>query len=93
MTIDNLRLEFEKNFNKPAQHIFFCPGRVNLIGEHIDYNGGMVMPCAITMGTTLLVAKNDDNIFRFRAVDFPKQQMFHNKAATAKRGMSGLIIR
>lgn len=72
MTIDNLQNEFEKKFNKSAQHVFFCPGRVNLIGEHIDYNGGMVMPCAITMGTTLLVSKNDDNIFRFRAIDFPE---------------------
>lgn len=72
MTIEKLNVEFEKIFNKPAAHIFFCPGRVNLIGEHIDYNGGMVMPCAITMGTTLLLAKNNDNIFRFRAIDFPE---------------------
>ncbi len=72
MSIDELKKEFEKKFNKAAENIFFCPGRVNLIGEHIDYNGGMVMPCAITMGTTLLAAKNDDHIFRFRAVDFPE---------------------
>ena len=70
MTIDQLKKEFEKNYNKPAQNIFFCPGRVNLIGEHIDYNGGQVMPCAISMGTTLLVGKNDENVFRFRAVNF-----------------------
>ena len=86
MTIDNLKLEFEKNFNKPAQHIFFCPGRVNLIGEHIDYNGGMVMPCAITMGTTLLVAKNDDNIFRFRAVDFPETTDVAQQSSYIKTG-------
>jgi len=72
MTIDNLKNEFVKIFNKSAEFVYFCPGRVNLIGEHIDYNGGMVMPCAITLGTTLLVAKNNDQVFRFRAIDFPE---------------------
>ncbi|WP_346236981.1 galactokinase [Niabella insulamsoli] len=86
MTIDNLKIEFEKKFNKAAEHIFFCPGRVNLIGEHIDYNGGMVMPCAITMGTTLLVAKNDENIFRFRAVDFPETTDVALQSAYSKAG-------
>ena len=86
MTIDNLKIEFEKKFNKPAEHIFFCPGRVNLIGEHIDYNGGMVMPCAITMGTTLLVARNNDNIFRFRAVDFPETTDVPMQSAYSKTG-------
>ncbi|GAB3425750.1 galactokinase [Niabella aquatica] len=86
MIIDNLKAEFEKKFNKPAEHIFFCPGRVNLIGEHIDYNGGMVMPCAITMGTTLLVAKNNDNIFRFRAVDFPETTDVAIQSAYSKTG-------
>ncbi len=72
MTIDNPKQEFENCFHQTAEHAFLCPGRVNLIGEHIDYNGGMVMPCAITMGTTLLVSKNNDNVFRFRAVNFPE---------------------
>lgn len=72
MTIDNLKQEFENRFHQTAEHAFFCPGRVNLIGEHIDYNGGMVMPCAITMGTTLLVSKNSENAFRFRTVNFPE---------------------
>lgn len=72
MTIGDLQKEFEKIYHKPAVHIFFCPGRVNLIGEHIDYNGGQVMPCAISLGTTLLVAKNEDRQFRFHALDFPE---------------------
>lgn len=70
MTIENLKIKFEEKFHKPAERIFFCPGRVNLIGEHIDYNGGVVMPCAVTMGTTLLVAKNNDTVFRFQSMDF-----------------------
>ena len=44
--------------------------RVNLIGEHIDYNGGLVMPCAITFGTYVLASSNNDNVFRFRSLNF-----------------------
>lgn len=68
--LENLKLQFKESFNKEAQNIFFTPGRVNLIGEHIDYNGGLVMPCAISMGTYLLVAANDDNVFRFKSLNF-----------------------
>src|ERR1700710_2146013 len=62
--------EFKTKFNKDAENIYFSPGRVNLIGEHIDYNGGLVMPCAITFGTYLLVSPNNDNLFRFRSLNF-----------------------
>ena len=67
---EHLQEEFYKIYNKPVENIFFSPGRVNLIGEHIDYNGGLVMPCAITMGTYVLVRFNDDNVFRFRSLNF-----------------------
>jgi galactokinase len=66
----NLHGEFKKLFNKEAENAYFSPGRVNLIGEHIDYNGGLVMPCAITFGTYLLAATNNDGIFRFRSLNF-----------------------
>ncbi|ASU35073.1 galactokinase [Mucilaginibacter xinganensis] len=65
-----LRQEFNKLYNKEAENAYFCPGRVNLIGEHIDYNGGLVMPCAITFGTYLLVSPNNDGVFRFRSLNF-----------------------
>jgi len=67
---DQLKQEFTKFYNKPALNGWFSPGRVNLIGEHIDYNGGLVMPCAITFGTYLLTAPNEDNVFRFRSINF-----------------------
>ncbi|RCH55136.1 galactokinase [Mucilaginibacter hurinus] len=66
---DRLHNKYEEIFGKKATNDFFSPGRVNLIGEHIDYNGGLVMPCAITFGTYLLVSFNDDQIFRFRSLN------------------------
>ena len=66
----SLTQEFNRIFNKESQNAYFSPGRVNLIGEHIDYNGGLVMPCAITFGTYLLVSPNNDGVFRFRSLNF-----------------------
>ncbi len=69
----DLQQKFLELFDQPATAAFFAPGRVNLIGEHIDYNGGLVLPCAITFGTNLLVAENKEGIFRFRSLDFEDQ--------------------
>ena len=65
-----LSQKFNDLYNKDAQYAFFSPGRVNLIGEHIDYNGGLVMPCAVTFGTYMLLTPNNENIFRFRSLNF-----------------------
>ncbi len=52
---------FEKTFGKKdGVKTYFAPGRVNLIGEHTDYNGGHVFPCALTIGTYAAVCKRDD---------------------------------
>lgn len=50
--------------------LFFAPGRVNLIGEHIDYNGGFVFPCALTIGTYAVVKKRDDKKLRLYSLNF-----------------------
>ena len=52
-------------------HIFFAPGRVNLIGEHTDYNGGYVLPCSLHFGTYLLIRLINDNLVRLRSMNFP----------------------
>ena len=51
-------------------HIFFSPGRVNLIGEHTDYNGGFVFPCALSFGTYLVVRRNSLRQVRFATTNF-----------------------
>ncbi|MEA3461020.1 MAG: galactokinase [Bacteroidota bacterium] len=51
-------------------HLYFSPGRVNLIGEHTDYNGGYVFPCALTFGTYLVVRKNNQRLVRFATTNF-----------------------
>ena len=50
--------------------LFFSPGRVNLIGEHTDYNGGYVFPCALSFGTYLAVRKNNSREVRFATTNF-----------------------
>jgi len=82
----NLAQEFHKRFNKNPDHIFFCPGRVNLIGEHIDYNGGKVMPCAVSLGTWLAVSKNTDKVFRFQCLNFPETAQLHLQESYSKTG-------
>lgn len=86
MTRDNLRKEFRDRYQKDPEHIFFCPGRVNLIGEHIDYNGGQVMPFAISLGTYLAVAKNTSKTFRFESLNFPEKATLHLQSSYSKSG-------
>lgn len=61
MNINDLKEKFESVFKEKPDRVFFSPGRVNLIGEHIDYNGGHVFPCAISLGTYGLVSMRTDD--------------------------------
>ncbi len=68
----NLVLEkFEKVFGDVVgTKVYFAPGRVNLIGEHTDYNGGHVFPCALTIGTYGVARKRNDNKLLFYSMNF-----------------------
>jgi len=62
---------FEKYGNRNEKPVlFFSPGRVNLIGEHTDYNGGFVFPCALNYGTYLLIRKIEGKVLKFSTVNF-----------------------
>lgn len=70
MPISGLKNRFKEIFNLEAERSFFTPGRINLIGEHIDYSGGNVFPTAITFGTYAVVTKRNDKIVRLYSESF-----------------------
>ena len=72
MTVQELKSAFETAYGKEAEAVYFAPGRVNLIGEHTDYNGGSVFPCALSFGTYLLLRKNDEKFVNFRSLNQPE---------------------
>lgn len=70
---EKVKSKFEELFGKEGEiKTYFAPGRVNLIGEHTDYNGGHVFPCALTMGTYAVARKRNDNKLRFYSINFEK---------------------
>jgi galactokinase len=72
MDIATLKNEFTRQYGINGDiAVYFGPGRVNLIGEHTDYNGGYVFPCALDFGTYLLARKSKDQVIRFTTTNFP----------------------
>ena len=67
---DKTQSLFAEKFGYPATHVIQAPGRVNLIGEHTDYNDGFVLPCAIDYQTVISCAKRDDRQVRVIAADY-----------------------
>ncbi|MDG3375112.1 galactokinase family protein, partial [Vibrio parahaemolyticus] len=61
---------FHKLFGEKATSAFFAPGRINLIGEHTDYNGGHVFPASITYGTYGVAAPREDNQVKVYSLNF-----------------------
>lgn len=71
MNVENLVNDFERIFGTTKEiRRFFAPGRVNLIGEHTDYNGGHVFPCALSVGTYAVARKREDARIRLFSKNF-----------------------
>ncbi len=72
MKTNELKDQFIELYGNPnhSPGVFFSPGRVNLIGEHTDYNGGYVFPCALDFGTWLLIRKNGTDRLNFATTNF-----------------------
>ncbi|MFW5656791.1 MAG: galactokinase [Bacteroidota bacterium] len=72
MTIDDLKGAFFTYYGTTSNNkvqMYFSPGRVNLIGEHTDYNGGFVFPCALSFGTYMMVRRTDDDLVKFKSLN------------------------
>lgn len=71
MIQNDVLAKFEELFGNEGEiGVYFAPGRVNLIGEHTDYNGGHVFPCALTIGTYMAARKRSDHKVRFYSMNF-----------------------
>lgn len=68
---ETLLKRFEEIYgSSEGARVYFAPGRVNLIGEHTDYNGGHVLPCALTIGTYIVARKRQDKKLRFYSMNY-----------------------
>lgn len=100
MNKQEIMQEFTKVFGQQADAAFFSPGRINLIGEHTDYNGGHVFPCAITLGTYGAARKRNDDLLRFYSANFekqgiievPLQDLHFDKADSWTNYLKGMIL-
>ena len=71
MDTKNILTGYQDIFNQKADKLFFSPGRINLIGEHTDYNGGNVFPCAISLGTYAAYGARDDDQIQMYSENLP----------------------
>lgn len=89
MNLQEILDQFVAGFggSKEGVSVFQAPGRVNLIGEHIDYNGGYVLPAALEFGTTLVIRPREDNRLFFKSASFPYElQLSLEEIGTKKTG-------
>ncbi|APX72217.1 galactokinase [Companilactobacillus allii] len=71
MNNNDLLSDYQNIFKSSAERLFFSPGRINLIGEHTDYNGGNVFPCAISIGTYAAYGARDDGKIQMYSANIP----------------------
>lgn len=79
MNQTQMMASYKSTFETEPTHLFFAPGRINLIGEHTDYNGGHVFPAAITFGTYVLTRLRDDDLVRFYSANFSEASVIERR--------------
>lgn len=98
--LEKLMQKFKELYGENGElRTYFAPGRVNLIGEHTDYNGGHVFPCALTLGTYAVVRTRNDRTLRFYSMNFDSfgvvetslDDLVPNKAASWTNYPKGVI--
>lgn len=89
MNLNNLVDEYKKVFDSHSNvKGYFAPGRVNLIGGHVDYHGGFVLPCAINYGTYMIMAKRSDQMIKGYSMNFEDQGIITGSLDILKRDLS-----
>ena len=82
---EELLKRFEEIYgSSEGARVYFAPGRVNLIGEHTDYNGGHVLPCALTIGTYVVAKKRSDKKLRFYSMNYVENGMTEGSVGDLK---------
>jgi len=97
---EKLFSRFEEVFGYAGENVYFSPGRINLIGEHTDYNGGKVFPSAITMGTYAIVSPRDDkevhafsdNLEELGILSFSLQNIQYKKESDWTNYLKGMLL-
>lgn len=89
--VDEVKVKFSELFGSDGDiRTYFAPGRVNLIGEHTDYNGGHVFPCALSMGNYAAARKRDDDKVRWFNMTYPDNGVIETSIRDLKPNENGL---
>src|SRR5688572_31991445 len=86
---ETVTAKFEECFGEAPAHVVRAPGRVNLLGEHVDYNDGFVLPIAIDRATWLAFSLSDTDQTTLRALDLSEQVSFTLGTLSAKTDAEG----
>src|SRR3972149_1791260 len=86
-----LRSAFRRTFGRDAEVLSEAPGRVNLIGEHTDYNEGLVLPVAIDRTVAVAAARRDPGVVRVDSLDYGECDEFRLEAIEHADGWRGYV--
>ncbi|GAC1381775.1 MAG: galactokinase [Ginsengibacter sp.] len=89
--IENVNREFFERF-KSEPSLYYSPGRINFIGEHIDYNDGFVMPAAINKGMYYAIGQNNSDRFNFFSIDFKEDLSIKKEDIKKKTGWKNYVL-